>query len=146
MWDIISGLANNLIGEPVKQWQRRKTLKVEQKFELQKLDHQANVARAEAMLEMARQGQAQDYDLDKISLKNMENSWKDELVLVIFLTPVVLAFFPGMAAHVQAGFAAIEQMPRWYIAIVAGMVVVIYGMRGLLKAWLERGFGGLKPK
>lgn len=66
--------------------------------------------------------------------------------MIIFLTPVVLAFIPGMDTHVEAGFAAIERMPEWYVAIVIGMVVVIYGMRGLLKAWLARGFTPLKAK
>ena len=137
-FDGIAGLASNLIGEPIKQWQKRKTLKVEQKFEIERLDHEAQVARAQATLEMAKQGQAQDYDLDRIAMKNMAASWKDELVLVIFLAPVVLAFIPGMDKYVEAGFAAIERMPEWYMGIVVGMVVVIYGMRGLLKAWLGR--------
>ena len=142
----IAELAGSLIGEPVRQWQKRKTLKVEHKFELERLDHAANVARAEAALTMAKNGQQQDFDLDKIAMRNMEKSWKDELVLIIFLTPVVLAFIPGMDTHVEAGFAAIERMPEWYVAIVIGMVVVIYGMRGLLKAWLSRGFTSLKSK
>ena len=139
-FDGIAGLASNLIGEPIKQWQKRKTLKVEQQFEIERLDHEANLARVNARLEMAKQGQAQDYDLDRIAMQNMAASWKDELVLVIFLTPVVLAFVPGMDKYVEAGFAAIERMPEWYMGIVVGMVVVIYGLRGLLKAWLQRGF------
>ncbi len=145
MWQVISGIAGSLIGEPIKQWQKRKTLKIEQRYELQKLDHQANVAKANAMLEMARQGQQQDYDLDKIAMQNMANSWKDELLLIIFLIPIVLAFIPGMDGYVNAGFVAIEKMPKWYIAIVVGMVVVIYGLRGLLKAYLQRSFTPLKP-
>ena len=132
------------IAEPIKGWQQRKALKVQHRYELEKLDHQANVAKANAVLEMARQGQQQDYDLDKIAMQNMANSWKDELLLIIFLIPIVLAFIPGMDGTVNAGFAAIEKMPQWYIAIVVGMVVVIYGLRGLLKAYLQRGLGNIK--
>ena len=133
------GTVLRFAAEPIKGWQRRKTIKAQHKYELERLDHEAGVARAKAALEMARQGQAQDFDLDRIAMKNMQRSWKDELVLIIFLAPVVLAFIPGMNQHVEAGFAAIERMPSWYIAIVVGMVVVIYGMRGLLKAYLQRG-------
>ena len=125
--------------EPIKGWQRRKTIKATHKYELERLDHEASVAKANAVLEMARQGQAQDFDLDRLAMKNMQRSWKDELVLIIFLAPVVMAFVPGMSPHVEAGFAAIERMPNWYIAIVIGMVVVIYGLRGLLKTYLQRG-------
>ena len=138
MWQVITGITNTLLGEPIKQWQKRKTLKVAQQYELQKLDHQANVAKANAVLAMAQQGQQQDYDLDKIAMQNMAKSWKDELILIIFLVPIVLAFIPGMDVYVQAGFAAINAMPQWYVAIVIGMVVVIYGLRGLLKAYLQR--------
>jgi len=139
MWSIVSGVLNSLIGEPVKQWQRRKTLKVEQQFELDKLEHETRTAKANALLEMAKTGQKNDFDLDMLATKNMEKSWKDELILCIFLLPIVLAFHPDMQPHVLKGFTAIEEMPHWYVAIVIGMVVVIYGMRGLLKAYLTRG-------
>lgn len=134
MWSIIS----SLFSEPIKSWQDRKTLKVEQQFELKKLAHQTKVAKATALLELAKKGQQQDYDLDRIAMENMQKSWTDELVLLIFLTPMVLAFFPAMQQHILNGFKTIEKMPHWYVAIIIGMVVVIYGMRGLLKAYLTR--------
>ncbi|ODS24179.1 hypothetical protein AB835_04685 [Candidatus Endobugula sertula] len=139
MWKLFSGVLNTLVGEPIKQWQRRKTLKAEQQYELAKLDGKARIAKATALAEMAKQGQQNDFDLDMMATKNMEKSWKDELILCIFLLPIVLAFIPDMQPHVLNGFAAIEKMPHWYVAIVIGMVVVIYGMRGLLKAYLTRG-------
>jgi len=139
MWNIVKGVLTTLVGEPIKQWQRRKTLKVEQQFELDKLAHETQTAKANALLEMAKQGQQNDFDLDMIATKNMEKSWKDELILLIFLLPIVLAFYPDMQPHVLNGFEAIKKMPHWYVAIVIGMVVVIYGMRGLLKAYLSRG-------
>lgn len=138
MWNWIGQLANNLVGDPLKQWQTRKTMKLEQAFELDKLVHETNIAKANAVLEMARKGQQQSYDLDKIAMQNMQTSWKDELVLVLFLTPIVLAFIPGMDAYVHKGFDAIEKMPAWYTSIVIGMVVVIYGMRGMLKSYFQK--------
>lgn len=131
IWNSITKLADNIIGEPIKQWAKRSTLKLEHKNELEVLIQQKQI-------ELIKNGQQQDYDLDRISLQNMQNSWKDEIVLIIFLTPVVLAFVPGYDKYIQSGFNAISQMPDWYVAIVIGMVVVIYGMRGLLKAWLRK--------
>ena len=141
----LSGVLN-VVAEPIKGWQARKTLKVQQRYEIDRLDHEADVAKANARLEMAKQGQSQDYDLDRIATRNMQNSWKDELILIVFLTPVIMAFIPGMDEVVKSGFAAIEAMPEWYIGIVIGMVVVIYGMRGMLKAYLQRGLGPIKPQ
>ena len=128
----------SIVGEPIKAWQKRKTLKVEQDFELMKLEHEAKLNQAQAAVELAKRGQQMDYDLDKIAMQNMEKSWKDELVLVIFLAPMLMAFFPCTADYALAGFAIVAQMPEWYVAIIIGMVVVIYGLRGLLKAYLQR--------
>lgn len=133
----ITGVVS-VVGEPIKEWQRRKTLKAEQAYELDKIDHEAKVEQAKASLELAKQGIQNDYDLDKIAMQNMDKSWKDEFVLIIFLAPMLMAFFPQSAEYALAGFAIIAQMPEWYVAIIIGMVVVIYGLRGLLKAYLQR--------
>lgn len=138
MWNVITGALTSLIAKPIEQWQERKTLKVAQKFELLKIEHETKKAKATALLEMAKQGQSQDYDLDKISMQNMAKSFKDELVLIVFLVPMILAFIPEYAQYALAGFKIIAQMPPWYVGIIIGMVVVIYGLRGLLKAYLQR--------
>ena len=136
MFGAIASAIGGLVSEPIKQWQKRKTLKTEHRFELEKLDHEAKLAKANKALEMAKQGQEQVYDLDRIAMENMNKSIKDEIVLAIFLIPVVLAFIPGFGKYVLSCFEAIQQMPNWYVALVIGMVVVIYGMRGLLRAYI----------
>ena len=134
MWaSIISGVSRLVTG-----YQTNKSKKNEQKFELERLDHEARVGSANAVLELAKQGKMQDFNLDKIAMQNMKSSLKDELVLIIFLMPLVLAFIPSMAVHVERGFKVISEMPQWYVAIIIGMVVVIYGMRGLLRAYLDK--------
>lgn len=122
------------ISEPIKGWQERKTLKVQHKNELEVLVHTAKI-------EAIKTGQTQDYDLDKIAMQNMNKSWKDEIVLAIFLMPLVLAFFPDYVENVKAGFQAIEQMPTWYMSVIIGMIIVIYGMRGMFKEYLARKAG-----
>ena len=138
MWSsIISGISS-VVSKPLETWQRRKLLKEESRAELEKIEAETTKTIAMARLEMAKNGQQQDYDLDRIATENMNNSFKDELILIIFLTPMVLAFVPGMKQHIQAGFEVIEFMPSWYVALIVGMVVVIYGMRGMLKAYMTR--------
>jgi len=133
----ISGVAS-VVGAPIQEWQKRKTIKATQAFELNKIDHEAKVAKATAVLELAKQGKQMDYDLDKIAMQNMQKSWKDELVLIVFLSPMLMAFLPATAEYALAGFDIIAKMPEWYVAIIIGMVVVIYGLRGLLKTYLTR--------
>ena len=133
---IFSGLVT-LITKPIADWSERKTLETQQKFELLKLDHEAKVATANATLEMAKQGQLIDADLDKTSMEDMRSSWKDEFILIVFITPMILAFVPETAPYSLRGFEIVKQMPEWYVALIIGMVVVIYGMRGLLTKWME---------
>ena len=78
-----------------------------------------------------------DYDLDRIAMQNMDKTWKDELILLIWLTPVVMSFVPEWQPYVIAGFASLALVPEWYMYILVGLVTVIYGMRGMLKMALQ---------
>lgn len=110
---------------------------------LVKIQAEADIQKAKAIsaTKMAQEGQAQDYDLDRIAMEQMSKSWKDELVLVIFLAPMVMAFFPDLAPHALRGFEIIESMPEWYRYVIIGMVIVIYGLRGMAKQLIGKKFG-----
>lgn len=110
---------------------------------LVKIQSEADIAKAKALAatKMAEDGQAQDYDLDRIAMQQMEKSWKDELVLVIFLTPMVMAFIPEIAPFSLQGFEIIEKMPEWYRYVIIGMVIVIYGLRGMAKQLIGNKLG-----
>ena len=124
--------------------QEQSKIKLEEKKEINILNHKAKVATANAKYELAKSGQTQSYDLDKIAMQNMEKSWKDELILVIFMIPLIMAFIPDLAPYVDSGFMAISKMPDWYKYIIVGMIVVIYGMRNLLKMVLQMMLGKIK--
>ena len=104
---------------------------------------EADIKKAKALsaTKLAESGQEQNYDLDRLAMENMNKSWKDEVILVIFLSPMVLAFIPGMDVYALAGFEVISKMPEWYQYIIIGMVVVIYGMRGMLEKLIDKRFG-----
>jgi cation transport ATPase len=113
------------------------------------LDNKQKVAQAKTDAEITtikaqadRQASAQDqnYDLDRLAMENMSKSWKDEVILAVFLAPMIMAFIPGFESYALAGFGVMAQMPQWYQYIIIGMVVVIYGMRGLLEKVLEKKF------
>ena len=113
---------------------------VEAKLVEIKAEADIKLAKATAITKMAEAGQAQNYDLDRLAMENMSKSWKDELILVIFLAPMIMAFIPSLKDAALAGFGVIALMPDWYRYIIIGMVVVIYGLRGLLEKVLEKKF------
>ena len=111
------------------------------KNEIKKVQVEADklliMAEAESKAKRLEREAEMDYDLDRIAMQNMDKSWKDDLILLIWLTPVVMSFVPEWQPYVLAGFASLALVPDWYMYILVGMVTVIYGMRGLLKMALQ---------
>lgn len=109
--------------------------------EIKKVELEADkmlvMAETQAKIDKLKKEAEMDYDLDKTAMQNMENSWKDELILIIWLTPVIMSFIPDLQPYVATGFASLSLVPDWYMYILVGMIVVIYGMRGMLKMALE---------
>ena len=137
--NIFASLAQGVFGiiaKPIEEWQKRKTLKQEQLFELDKMEQSIKLTALTTKLEMLKNGQQIDYNLDLLATKNMEKSWKDEFLLIIFIAPMILAFTP-YSTYALKGFSIITKMPYWYVALIVGMVVVIYGMRSMLKDYIQ---------
>ncbi|KKN68329.1 hypothetical protein LCGC14_0452050 [marine sediment metagenome] len=63
-------------------------------------------------------------------------SWKDEYWTIVLSIPVILAFFPGMAEYIAAGFEVISQMPAWYRYCVVMAIGAAFGVK------LTKGFIG----
>ena len=142
MWTALIGPVVGAVRGYFKDKQEIKKAKVEaEKITIQA---EAEVKKAEAVSKMKRAeaGELQDYELDRIAMKNMEKSWKDELVLIIFLIPAVMSFIPGYSYQVKAGFDALAQTPDWYQWILMGMIIVIYGLRGMASKVMDRFFKG----
>ena len=112
------------------------------KHEIKKVQVEADklliMAEAESKAKRLEREAEMDYDLDRIAMQNMDKSWKDELILLIWLTPVIMCFIPEYHIYVTNGFASLALVPDWYMYILVGMVTVIYGMRGLLRMMIEK--------
>ena len=112
------------------------------KNEIKKVQVEADklliMAEAESKAKRLEREAEMDYDLDRIAMQNMDKSWKDELILLIWLTPVIMCFIPEYHVYVTNGFASLALVPDWYMYILVGMVTVIYGMRGLLRMMIEK--------
>ena len=111
------------------------------KNEIKKVQVEADklliMAEAESRAKRLEREAEMDYDLDRIAMQNMDKTWKDDLILLIWLTPVVMSFIPVWQPYVVEGFASLALVPDWYMYILVGLVTVIYGMRGMLKMVLQ---------
>lgn len=132
----LGGLIIKGISSWVSNKQEIKKAKQEGELEVTKTSLALKAAVNNAKIDMAKNGQVQDYNLDMIAMQEMKNSYLDELLLVTFLLPVFHAYY-------TSGFAGIEAVPTWYLSLVVGMVVVKYGMRGMLKDFASGKYKGL---
>ena len=122
---IVSGITDYFKGK-----QEIKKVQVEADMQIIKAEADAKATRLMREAEI-------DYDLDRIAMSNMDKTWKDELILIIWLIPVIMCFLPEYQVYVTEGFAILALVPDWYMYILVGLVTVIYGMRGMLKMALQ---------
>ena len=111
------------------------------KNEIKKVQVEADklliMAKAEAEANKMKRESEQDYDLDKLSMIAMDKSWKDEFLLILFSIPIAMCFFPDYRQYVEDGFKTLNIIPEWFMYIYVAMIVVIYGLRGLLRMFLQ---------
>ena len=147
MWGIpILDTIVGKVGDYFIEGKKQKTIKLEQAKEIALKEHEVKVKVADAKIELAKNGQMQEYDLDRISTENMSKSYFDEFLIMLLMIPVVLSFFPQYVAVVVAGFTALKLMPAWYMYLVIGAYVVKLGMRGLLTKLLSSKMSLFKGK
>lgn len=137
-------------------WSERKTIKAQSKAKIDqiKMASELRVAEMEAearktaalvKVEQARTGQQMDFEMDMESLRQMKGSYKDELTLILFSTPLALSFIPSMQPYVLKGWEMLGKAPDWYLYLYGAMVVSIWGLRGIVRSALESKLIRKKP-
>lgn len=144
MWTTIVSSLFSFASEHIKQWDERKKIELEQACEIALKEHDMQLKVIDVKMQMLLNGQQIDADLDKLSVEDMKESLKDEFILLVFIAPMMMAFHPTTAEIALRGFEVISQMPDWYMLLIVGMVITIYGMRGLTKSWLDLRKDGIK--
>jgi len=78
------------------------------------------------------------------SITSWLNSSSFTVLLAVFINPMILASIPGFDQCALRGFEVIQKMPQWYRWIIVGMVIVIYGMRGMFDKFISSRLPNLK--
>lgn len=125
---VVDGVSDHFKGK-----QELKKAKIEAEKIIIQSEADTKKAIALSKINQAQNGQIIDANLDQIAMKQMASSWKDEFIMFIFYIPVILAFIPQTQKYALAGFEVMKQMPEWYQYSIIGILVVTFGMRGLLK-------------
>jgi len=119
------------------------------KQEIKKVEVEANkeviVARAKATINRLQRESEQDFDLNRMAVENMKNSWKDDFILIIITMPFIMLFIPEYQAIAINGLEAMDiNTPIWYQIMVISIFLSIYGLRDILKVVLQLIIGKVK--
>lgn len=118
------------------EWWKGKQVESKQKLAIEQ-------AKVETLNQIKLKQVTASIENDTVSLKQMENSWKDEWFLILFSLPLIAMFLSpfldllliGTYQDGMLGKAAMEALhnldsaPDWYAYIVTIMVCVSWGYR-----------------
>ncbi|BDU46908.1 hypothetical protein [Vibrio nigripulchritudo] len=91
--------------ETYRQHKEIKANELKRQDELKAVQHAAQVERIKVGDEAATQ-------LDEVSIA--QRGWKDEYLMILTTLPLGLSFVPEWAHIVDAGFAALENVPEYF--------------------------------
>lgn len=74
-------------------------------------------------------------DLDRIYAKG--SKVMQRVSFGAAMIPIFMCFIPGGAPYVERAFIALEGLPNWYLVGLGGMLISIWGFRGMLVAFLR---------
>lgn len=77
----------------------------------------------------------QEKELDhQMQEESMENSWKDELIVIVFSLPIVLNFLTPLFSETTMAQAweNLAKAPEWYTTIIGILVLVIFGLKAIV--------------
>jgi VIT1/CCC1 family predicted Fe2+/Mn2+ transporter len=126
MWAaIVSKLVGTLPETLIGYFETKQKLK--QELKLTKIRAKINLAMAISERKTAEQAHVHSWE--NLYVKMQSNSWKDEVVLTVFLWPFVGVFIPVVQDYVLEGFAYLEDVPYWWVGLTVSICLAIYGIR-----------------
>ena len=100
-------------------------------IETKKAKATAKLTEIKAVTALKEQQIAGKVSWEASAVDQMKGSYKDELILIVLLTPAVLVFLPGMTEHVERGFVALQQLPDYYKHLLYIACSASFGIKGV---------------
>jgi len=118
--------------------EKKKAVEQERQDVIATREHEITLKKLDVAVKMAEEGKTvsisgDDTLNDKMSIEQMEKSWKDEFIMVILFVPIIFSFIPFSQDSTLKGFEILNGVPEWYMLLVGGVTVAIYGLRGVIR-------------
>lgn len=89
------------------------------------------MARHLSKVEAVKRGDTTESDYDLLVLKQAQNTWIDEVMILWVLAIVTCLFIPALAPYAVAGFTALSGVPLWFQTVFVGCFIAKLGLRFL---------------
>jgi hypothetical protein len=115
--------------------EKRKALEIERSMVIDTREHEIRLKRLDIEEKIIESGKdiGSDESLDRTAMEQMDKSWKDEFILVILFSPLIVSFIPRIQEIAVTGFEIMKGIPDWYVGLLVGITIVTYGLRGLVR-------------
>ncbi|OOF25718.1 hypothetical protein [Salinivibrio sp. IB872] len=94
-------------------------------------------AKTQAAIKRVENGDHHAADLDLISLKT--RGIKDDVIVFLWITPIVMSFVPSAVDDMRAGFTVLASLPEYWWYGGALIFIDTFGFRRLLRSLMVRG-------
>lgn len=66
--------------------------------------------------------------------ESMDNSWKDEFIVLVFSFPIVINFLMPLFTEttMTEAWANLALAPEWYTTVISILVLVIFGLKNVV--------------
>lgn len=125
MFESILGLLTGVPGAIAEYFNKKQELasiEYRQKMEYEEAVHTRKI-------DLIKAGLHADMNWEMAFANQAASSWKDEYTLIVVSVPLIMAFIPGLAGYVSAGFESFAETPIWYQAMVQVVFYATYGIR-----------------
>lgn len=142
----ILSLIGNLLGigkDYLANRSKLKQIKAEQEFAIIEAQTKANVDRILSNTDS-------DNQIDLITNQQKANTFKDEVITYLFLTPVfiatitpfIIAFkesnFINLSSDIRISYENLNQLPTWYKYVLGAIVIDVLGFRSFARKIVDK--------
>ena len=99
-------------------------------IETKKAKSEAKLTEIKAATALKEQQIAGKVSWEASAVDQMPGSWKDEVSLIVLLTPAVLVFIPGCQEYVKSGFIALQELPTFFQHLLYIAISASFGIKG----------------
>ena len=141
MLGTILGFITKPLGDIVGGYQARKTIALENETVIAQKKVDLQVSKIEAEIKQVAVAATRDNDYDMQVLKNRNNTYADEFIIIVWFALFLLHFVPEYATVMKDGWAAMgySGAPWWFEFGMVGILISTLGLMRLFKLWVGKG-------